>query len=608
MLMATLAILGLAAERTVPRPRPPGLAPGAIGPHGVDSKARSLDGRPALRPAPRSAAAIIGFLYLNEGRNDAGGGVSPNVIAGFAARSDGSLTLLPGSPWETGGLGPLGPAFFAAPRLGVAAAGRRLYAVNQGSDDVAVFTVGAGGGLEALAGSPFGSRGSEPQALALTPDGRFLFVAHTGSRDIVPFSIGPRGEPVAAAAPFDIDGIPDALVVTPDGRFLLASLPFLARVAVLEIAADGGLRQAPGSPFRADANSADGMALGRGGALLYAADANTTTLLLSFYRLGPQGRLQRVGGSPFGAPGGPANILHLMNGGRTLVASLPGQDALASFAIDPQGRPSPAPGSPFAVSPSGSFPTGLASDLSGAFLYVANALAGTVTVFRARPGGGLEPAGEGAATGVAGQPLSGLAFVPQGDADGDGVPDASDDCPLAPDPLQADADRDGRGDICDACPLAPDPGQRDEDGDGTGDACDEDRDGDGASNGADLCPDAPDAAQADADGDGVGDECDNCPEVPNPGQEDADRDLEGDACRRMSARIGWLFAQTEAPDNSIAAYEVDTLGRLRRLSGSPFPTGGKGPVGSTFFAPPRLAQRPSMPPVLYAANEGSHDG
>lgn len=35
------------------------------------------------------------------------------------------------------------------------------------------------------------------------------------------------------------------------------------------------------------------------------------------------------------------------------------------------------------------------------------------------------------------------------DSDGDGVPDAVDDCPLAPDPLQADQDEDGEGDRCD---------------------------------------------------------------------------------------------------------------------------------------------------------------
>jgi len=48
--------------------------------------------------------------------------------------------------------------------------------------------------------------------------------------------------------------------------------------------------------------------------------------------------------------------------------------------------------------------------------------------------------------------------VPVSDPDDDGVPDALDNCPNVPNPLQADADGDGVGDACDAasgCPAVP---------------------------------------------------------------------------------------------------------------------------------------------------------
>ena len=45
------------------------------------------------------------------------------------------------------------------------------------------------------------------------------------------------------------------------------------------------------------------------------------------------------------------------------------------------------------------------------------------------------------------------------DTDGDGVPDASDDCPLVPNADQADADGDGVGDACDNCPVTFNPNQ-----------------------------------------------------------------------------------------------------------------------------------------------------
>jgi PKD repeat protein len=57
------------------------------------------------------------------------------------------------------------------------------------------------------------------------------------------------------------------------------------------------------------------------------------------------------------------------------------------------------------------------------------------------------------------------------DTDGDGVPDATDNCPLTPNPNQNDADGDGRGDACDNCPAVSNPNQADADNDGTGDVC-----------------------------------------------------------------------------------------------------------------------------------------
>lgn len=103
------------------------------------------------------------------------------------------------------------------------------------------------------------------------------------------------------------------------------------------------------------------------------------------------------------------------------------------------------------------------------------------------------------------------------DTDGDGVPNAMDNCPTVFNPVrpidnmrQGDTDMDMVGDACDPCPLnanttmctAPDPN---------------DRDGDGVPNATDNCPDVPNPTQADADMDRVGDACDACPMVPNPG-------------------------------------------------------------------------------------------
>ncbi|MDT8358066.1 MAG: thrombospondin type 3 repeat-containing protein, partial [Methanomicrobiaceae archaeon] len=156
--------------------------------------------------------------------------------------------------------------------------------------------------------------------------------------------------------------------------------------------------------------------------------------------------------------------------------------------------------------------------------------------------------------------------MPGVDTDGDGIPDAEDNCPLVPNRLQADSDvlvtsggypgmaiieEDGYGDACDNCPLVFNPDQRDTDNDGFGDACDncpnlsnpgqDDADGDGVGNGCDNCPVTSNEDQSDSDGDGVGDACDRCPCTPNTGT-DYDQDGVDDACDRCNT--GYIISQT----------------------------------------------------------------
>jgi hypothetical protein len=142
------------------------------------------------------------------------------------------------------------------------------------------------------------------------------------------------------------------------------------------------------------------------------------------------------------------------------------------------------------------------------------------------------------------------------DTDGDGVPDASDNCPLVSNANQLNTDGDAQGDACDTdddndgladgsdnCPLVSNASQLNTDGDALGDVCDPDDDNDGVVDGSDNCPLISNANQLNTDGDALGDVCDpdddgdgvadgsdNCPLVSNANQLNTDGDALGDVC------------------------------------------------------------------------------
>ena len=143
--------------------------------------------------AGRAAAPVVGHLYTlnNDGR--------ANAVVVLDRRADGTLNES-SAPAPTGGTGlvvPSGGDFDAQGAVRIA--GTRLFAVNPGSNSIAVFDIAKTGQLKAVPGSPFASGGSTP--LSITVHGDLVYVANQA----VPFA-NPTNAPNITAFRLSNDG------------------------------------------------------------------------------------------------------------------------------------------------------------------------------------------------------------------------------------------------------------------------------------------------------------------------------------------------------------------------------------------------------------------
>jgi 6-phosphogluconolactonase (cycloisomerase 2 family) len=193
-----------------------------------------------------SAAGRANVLYI-ENNNPATG---QNAVLGYTRNADGSLTDLPGSPFYTNGTGYRNTGEIIGPddtdgELLLSPDKLFLFAVNEGSNDISVFRVRLDGTLRLVPGSPFPSGGKFPDSLAWSNG--YLYVVNRGD-GILPVMVAPTYTPGTRGATnytaFFINGdgslvahpeltidapdgsSPAQVVASSDGQFLWGLTPF----------------------------------------------------------------------------------------------------------------------------------------------------------------------------------------------------------------------------------------------------------------------------------------------------------------------------------------------------------------------------------------------
>jgi 6-phosphogluconolactonase (cycloisomerase 2 family) len=208
-------------------------------------------------PAPQN------FVYIES--DDPNG----NAILGYSRdNTDGSLTPLPGSPFPTGGLGityttNLGP-FDSDQEVIVNTSHTLLFAVNGGSDTVAVFKIHEDGALTSVPGSPFPSGGSNPVSVGLARHDSVLVVVnqdqdpgHPG--EVLPnytsFHVSPRGQltPVRNSTFFvDAGSSPSQALISPDGKITFGAEFLGGLLRTFRVAGNGRLTLGDVQPLPSD--------------------------------------------------------------------------------------------------------------------------------------------------------------------------------------------------------------------------------------------------------------------------------------------------------------------------------------------------------------------
>jgi 6-phosphogluconolactonase (cycloisomerase 2 family) len=347
------------------------------------------------------------FVYTD---NDSG----VNSVTAFSVAPNGALTNI--GTFATGGSGGAG-GFFASNRARTCTVGNRLYVANDNSNNVSGFDINPfTGSLSLVPGSPFATGGIGAGlgiSLDCVPNGNFLIAANGGSNNITVFSITTNGALIpVAGSPFAAGGSgPDGVKVAPNGQFLSVALESSDEIGMFSIAANGALTPVPGSPFASPATgNVAGVEINCASTFLYAPQANSGSTDVDVFSIGANGALTLVQTSNNPGVGDNSNAGVLSPNDQFLFVSNQFSNSVTVFNVAANGTLSLLAGSPFGGA--NAVPCGIATNAAGTFLFTANVSSSTVTSFSIAGNGALTLVGNFAAGQLDDSEIFSLAVFP----------------------------------------------------------------------------------------------------------------------------------------------------------------------------------------------------
>jgi 6-phosphogluconolactonase (cycloisomerase 2 family) len=341
-----------------------------------------------LPAAPKRAAKYV-YTITNDPQQ--------NGIAVFRQRSNGSLKMVPGSPFLSGGKGLTGGDIDEQGALRIA--GKFVLAVNPGSDSVAVLRKSKHGKLKPVPGSPFDSGGATP--LSLTVHGDLVYVANqaapfakpAGAPNLMGFRLGKNGK-LSALPQFKIEFPagqgPAQVEFSPDGKLLAVTAGFqdepASRVYCYLVGDDGRLTQGPGSPVQPrGASGVVGFSWAATGDRLYVSNFRGSAVIA--FDVDRQSGAIKQQGEAIGDQEMAACWTAISRDGKTLYVANFVSNSISVFAISPDGKLA-LRGTVKRRAPGTSPDTkDLALSKNGKFLYAVGSGKRQIAVFRIRADG-----------------------------------------------------------------------------------------------------------------------------------------------------------------------------------------------------------------------------